>query len=68
MWAATSPALEGKGGVYCEDCDVAEPTLIGSAEARIRGVDAHAVDRADAARLWTLLAELTGINAFGRGR
>ncbi|MEO1475508.1 MAG: oxidoreductase, partial [Pseudomonadota bacterium] len=23
-WAATSPKLEGKGGVYCEDCDVAK--------------------------------------------
>ncbi len=66
VWAATSPALEGMGGVYCEDCDIAEPTLEGSPEARIRGVNAHAVDRADAARLWTLSAELTGVNAFGR--
>ncbi|HEX9086823.1 MAG TPA: SDR family NAD(P)-dependent oxidoreductase [Arthrobacter sp.] len=65
VWAATSPALEGMGGVYCEDCDIADPTVVGSPEARIRGVDAHAVDPADAARLWTLSAELTGINAFG---
>ncbi|MEC5192880.1 MULTISPECIES: SDR family NAD(P)-dependent oxidoreductase [unclassified Arthrobacter] len=65
VWAATSPALHGMGGVYCEDCDVAEPTVVGSPEARVRGVDAHAVDRADAARLWTLSAELTGIDAFG---
>lgn len=65
VWAATSPALEGMGGVYCEDCDIAEPTVPGSPEARIRGVDAHAVDRDDAARLWALSAELTGINAFG---
>ena len=65
VWAATSPKLEGMGGVYCEDCDIAEPTVPGSPEARIRGVDAHAVDRADAARLWTLSAEMTGINAFG---
>ncbi|MEC5179018.1 SDR family NAD(P)-dependent oxidoreductase [Arthrobacter sp. CG_A4] len=65
VWAATSPALDGKGGVYCEDCDIAEPTAEGSPEARIRGVNAHAVDRADAARLWTLSADLTGINAFG---
>jgi hypothetical protein len=27
----TPPALEGKGGVYCEDCDIAEPTAVGSA-------------------------------------
>ncbi|MDR7082369.1 NAD(P)-dependent dehydrogenase (short-subunit alcohol dehydrogenase family) [Arthrobacter ginsengisoli] len=65
VWAATSPALEGMGGVYCEDCDIADPTVAGSPEARIRGVDAHAVDRADAARLWALSADLTGINAFG---
>jgi NAD(P)-dependent dehydrogenase (short-subunit alcohol dehydrogenase family) len=65
VWAATSPALEGMGGVYCEDCDIAEPTRTGSPEARIRGVDAHAVDPSDAARLWTLSAEMTGINAFG---
>lgn len=24
VWAATSPKLEGKGGVYCEDCDIAK--------------------------------------------
>ena len=23
-WAATSPRLEGMGGVYCENCDIAE--------------------------------------------
>lgn len=23
VWAATSPNLDGKGGVYCEDCDIA---------------------------------------------
>ncbi|OYW87295.1 MAG: oxidoreductase [Hyphomonas sp. 32-62-5] len=24
VWAATSPKLDGKGGVYCEDCDIAK--------------------------------------------
>ena len=24
VWAATAPALEGMGGVYCEDCDIAK--------------------------------------------
>lgn len=24
VWCATSPQLEGKGGVYCMDCDIAE--------------------------------------------
>lgn len=64
VWAATAPTLKGMGGVYCEDCDIAEPTVPGSPEARIRGVDAHAVDREAAARLWELSADMTGINAF----
>jgi NAD(P)-dependent dehydrogenase (short-subunit alcohol dehydrogenase family) len=64
VWAATSPALEGMGGVYCEDCDIAEATVPGSPEARVRGVDAHAVDREAATRLWQVSAEMTGINAF----
>ena len=24
VWAATAPALADKGGVYCEDCDIAK--------------------------------------------
>lgn len=63
-WAATSPMLAGMGGVYCEDCDIAEPTVPGSATARIRGVEQHAIDPDAAARLWALSAELTGVNAF----
>jgi NAD(P)-dependent dehydrogenase (short-subunit alcohol dehydrogenase family) len=63
-WAATSPALDGLGGVYCEDCDIAEPTVAGSPEAKIAGVDAHAIDPDAAAKLWALSAELTGVNAF----
>jgi NAD(P)-dependent dehydrogenase (short-subunit alcohol dehydrogenase family) len=63
-WAATSPALDGLGGVYCEDCDIAEPPVAGSPEAKIAGVDAHAIDPDAAAKLWALSAELTGVNAF----
>ncbi|MGH2968775.1 MAG: SDR family NAD(P)-dependent oxidoreductase, partial [Solirubrobacteraceae bacterium] len=63
-WAATAPALEGMGGVYCENCDIAEPTIVGSATARTEGVDAHAIDPEVAARLWTVSAQLTGVNAF----
>jgi NAD(P)-dependent dehydrogenase (short-subunit alcohol dehydrogenase family) len=65
VWAASSPGLAGKGGVYCEDCDIADPTQPGTPNARYRGVDAHAVDPADAARLWAISAEMTGVNAFG---
>jgi NAD(P)-dependent dehydrogenase (short-subunit alcohol dehydrogenase family) len=64
VWAATSPALDGLGGVYLEDVDVALPTVVGSPDARVRGVDAHAIDRAAAVRLWAVSAELTGVDAF----
>jgi len=64
VWAATSPLLQGMGGVYCEDCDIAEPTDPTSASARVRGVNAHAIDPDAAARLWALSAELTGVNVF----
>ncbi|MFC9842394.1 SDR family NAD(P)-dependent oxidoreductase [Streptomyces sp. NPDC060223] len=60
VWAATSPQLAGMGGVYCEDCDIAEPA---PAEERT-GVKAYAIDPEQAARLWELSAELTGVNAF----
>ena len=64
VFAATSPQLDGLGGVYLEDVDIALPSVPGSPEARVSGVDAHAIDRTDAARLWTLSAELTGVDAF----
>jgi NAD(P)-dependent dehydrogenase (short-subunit alcohol dehydrogenase family) len=64
VWAATSPQLDGKGGVYCEDCDIAEPTAVGTDSAELRGVDAHAIDPDAAARLWAVSAELTGVDAF----
>jgi NAD(P)-dependent dehydrogenase (short-subunit alcohol dehydrogenase family) len=64
VWAATSPQLDGKGGVYCEDCDIAEPTAVGTESAELRGVDAHAIDPDAATRLWAVSAELTGVDAF----
>ncbi|MFJ4922932.1 SDR family NAD(P)-dependent oxidoreductase [Streptomyces sp. NPDC088725] len=60
VWAATSPRLTDMGGVYCEDCDIAEP---GSADTA-GGVRAYATDPEQAARLWRLSAELTGVDAF----
>jgi NAD(P)-dependent dehydrogenase (short-subunit alcohol dehydrogenase family) len=61
VWAATSPQLNGLGGVYCEDCDVAEPA---PADGTRVGVRDYAVDPVQAARLWALSAELTGVDAF----
>src|SRR3954454_5998770 len=63
-WAATSPQLEGMGGVYCDNCDIAKPTVPDSPTARFEGVDPHAIDPEAAARLWTVSAELTGVDAF----
>lgn len=60
VWAATSPQLEGLGGLYCADCDIAIISNDG-AETSVRG---YAVDPNDAARLWALSANLTGIDAF----
>ncbi|MFI6343957.1 SDR family NAD(P)-dependent oxidoreductase [Streptomyces sp. NPDC050560] len=64
VWAATSPTLDGRGGLYLEDCDVAEE-VDPTSTAPSTGVRPYAVDPDSAARLWTLSAELTGVNAFG---
>lgn len=63
VWAATAPRLEGLGGVYCEDCEIAEPATEGDLT---QGVRDYAVDPEQAARLWSLSAELTGVDAFAR--
>lgn len=58
------------GGVYCEDCDIAEPASdeelpAGGGRLAVRlGVRDYATDPEQAARLWALSAELTGVNAF----
>ena len=54
LWAATSPQLHGKPGVYCEDCDIAAPTDPESPMARFMGVDPHACDDEAAERLWAM--------------
>jgi NAD(P)-dependent dehydrogenase (short-subunit alcohol dehydrogenase family) len=55
-WAATAPELEGKGGVYCEDCHVAEV----DDESPTQGVRSYALNPSFADRLWKLSEELTG--------
>jgi NAD(P)-dependent dehydrogenase (short-subunit alcohol dehydrogenase family) len=55
VWAATSPELEGKGGIYLEDCQIAGPAKHGSNG----GVEAYAVNAAAAEQLWALSEELT---------
>lgn len=54
VWAATSPDLEGKGGLYLEDCHIGEPV---TADVGSDGYKAYALDEASAARLWALTEE-----------
>lgn len=57
LWCATSPRLNGLGGVYCEDCDIA---VLQSEETGRRGVAPWAADPALAERLWAVSEALTG--------
>ena len=59
VWAATSPQLDGLGGVYCDDCDVARVSTDDAP-----GVRPYAIDPEQAAWLWDLSVDLTGVNAF----
>jgi NAD(P)-dependent dehydrogenase (short-subunit alcohol dehydrogenase family) len=56
VWCATSPQLEGMGGVYCEDCDIAKPVPADHAE--LNGVRPWAIDPAAAERLWDVSEDL----------
>lgn len=51
VWAATSPLLAGKGGLYLEDCNIAP---IHAGDIGRKGVAPYAIDPADAVRLWDL--------------
>ncbi|MBK4723263.1 SDR family NAD(P)-dependent oxidoreductase [Azospirillum sp. YIM DDC1] len=57
VWCATSPRLDGLGGVYCEDCDVAP---VYSAATGRRGVHPWAAEDALAERLWRVSEALAG--------
>jgi len=58
IWCATSPLLNDFGGVYCEDCDVAE---VASDQNISYGVKAYSVDSNNAKRLWTLSEKMIGV-------
>jgi NAD(P)-dependent dehydrogenase (short-subunit alcohol dehydrogenase family) len=61
VWCAVSPQLNNKGGVYCEDCDIA-PML--PADSKLRsGVRPWAVDKAAAEALWILSEKLAPTSA-----
>ncbi|MFJ3307103.1 oxidoreductase [Streptomyces sp. NPDC086549] len=64
VWCATSPQLDGLGGVYCENVDIS-PLVTADEEAEWRsgsalpGVLPYAVDPEAAARLWEVSKRLT---------
>ncbi|MDP4576137.1 SDR family NAD(P)-dependent oxidoreductase [Qipengyuania sp. G39] len=55
-WVATTDELEGAGGVYCEDCHVANQ----DDEDTTGGVKSYAIDRDNAERLWAMSEEMVG--------
>jgi hypothetical protein len=59
VWCATSPALDGLGGVYCEDADIAPAVPADSTEPG--GVRPWAMDLELAERLWTRSETWTGV-------
>ena len=61
VWAAVSPQLSGKGGVYCEDCDIAP--MVSADSNLYSGVRPWAVDKAAAEALWILSEKLTAMSA-----
>ena len=65
-WAATSPRLDGMGGVYIERCDIAVVSDPATEQGRQEGVNPDAIDPGQAERLWAVSAQLTGVDAFAR--
>ena len=59
VWCAVSPALNGKGGVYCEDCDIA--IAVPDDSKLLYGVRQWAIDWSIASALWDLSEQLTGL-------
>jgi NAD(P)-dependent dehydrogenase (short-subunit alcohol dehydrogenase family) len=59
VWCAVSPTLDGRGGVYCEDCDIAG--AVPGDSKLLSGVRPWAIDKAVARALWDLSERLTGI-------
>lgn len=59
VWCLTSAQLDGRGGVYCEDTDIAAAVAADSDSAT--GVRPWATDPVAVERLWELSERLTGV-------
>jgi NAD(P)-dependent dehydrogenase (short-subunit alcohol dehydrogenase family) len=59
VWCATSDQLQGMGGVYCENVDIASPAS--PEQASGTGVKPWAIEPELAERLWSLSERLTGV-------
>lgn len=57
VFAATAPELEGRGGIYLEDCHVA---TVNDTPNALDGVKTYAIDARNAERLWELSERLVG--------
>ncbi len=63
VFAATAPELEGRGGLYLEDCHIA---TVNDAPDALDGVKSYALERENAERLWEVSEKLVGERfAFG---
>jgi len=56
-WAASAPELEGRGGLYLEDCQIAQ---LNDSETSTSGYREYAVDPEASERLWQLSEEMLG--------
>jgi NAD(P)-dependent dehydrogenase (short-subunit alcohol dehydrogenase family) len=56
VWCAVTPQLNGKGGVYCEDCDIA--SLVPDDSKLPSGVRSYALNKSTAEALWNLSERL----------
>jgi NAD(P)-dependent dehydrogenase (short-subunit alcohol dehydrogenase family) len=59
VWCAVSPRLKDMGGVYCENCDIAE--MIPGDVTSPTGVAPHAVDPELAEKLWKKSEQMTSV-------
>jgi hypothetical protein len=60
VWCATSPQLDGLGGIYCENSDIA-PILPDGVVGQ-PGVANWAIDTGSADRLWRVSRQMNGLD------